>query len=146
LSSKEGRGAEHQFPHLYSQVGVGETVTVDVQKDAVVFAVEVVGGGEFEVVLIGVEVVQDLELVELELEPAKLVLLEVLMRDDVLDELIDDDVEDKVVMMMSEDTGGKTPQGSVDSMSLATYRLRAALPPHWMIRELAIASLGQMWG
>jgi len=141
---KEGRGAEHQFPHLYSQVGVGETGTVDVQRDAVIFVVEVVGEGEFEIVLIGVEVVQDLELVELELELelAKLALLEVLVRDDVLDELIDDDIENEVVVVMEEDTGGERRQGSLDSMSLATYRLRAALPPHWKIGELAIASLG----
>lgn len=45
LSLQFGSGFEHQFPHLYSQVGVGDTVVVDVQRDAVVLVVvvEVVG-------------------------------------------------------------------------------------------------------
>ena len=45
LSFQVGRGFEHQLPHLYSQVGVGVTVYVDVQREAVVLVVEVVGGG-----------------------------------------------------------------------------------------------------
>jgi hypothetical protein len=32
-SLKGGRGLEHHFPHLYSQVGIGVTVTVDVHND-----------------------------------------------------------------------------------------------------------------
>jgi hypothetical protein len=44
-SLKVGRGVEHHLPHLYSQVGVGEMVVVEVQRDAVlVVDVEVVGG------------------------------------------------------------------------------------------------------
>lgn len=35
-SLKAGIGVEHQFPHLYSQVGVGVVVNVEVQRDAVV--------------------------------------------------------------------------------------------------------------
>lgn len=41
----DGIGLEHHLPHWYSQVGVGETVTVDVQKEAVVFVLDVVEGG-----------------------------------------------------------------------------------------------------
>lgn len=37
LSVKLGIGLEHQLPHLYSQVAVGEVVTVVVQREAVVF-------------------------------------------------------------------------------------------------------------
>ena len=56
---KGGRGLEHQLPHLYSQVGDGETVTVVVQRDAVVLVDEVVGGSG---VVVGfVEVVQGVE-------------------------------------------------------------------------------------
>ena len=33
LSLKSGRGAEHHFPHLYSQVGVGVTMEVDVLQN-----------------------------------------------------------------------------------------------------------------
>ncbi len=45
MSLQVGRGVEHQLPHLYSQVGVGVTVYVEVQREAVVLVVEVVGGG-----------------------------------------------------------------------------------------------------
>jgi len=38
-SVQDGRGLEHQFPHLYSHVGLGETVTVEVQREAVVLVV-----------------------------------------------------------------------------------------------------------
>ena len=44
LSEKGGRGLEHQLPHLYSQVGVGEMVVVEVQREGVGL-VEVVGVG-----------------------------------------------------------------------------------------------------
>jgi hypothetical protein len=37
LSVNFGIGLEHHLPHLYSQVGVGEVVTVDVQREALVF-------------------------------------------------------------------------------------------------------------
>jgi hypothetical protein len=40
-SVNDGRGLEHHLPHWYSQVGVGEIVTVEVQREAVVL-VEVV--------------------------------------------------------------------------------------------------------
>lgn len=36
-SVKSGIGVEHQFPHEYSQVGVGVVVYVEVQREAVVF-------------------------------------------------------------------------------------------------------------
>jgi hypothetical protein len=49
-SEKGGRGFEHHEPHLYSQVGVGDTVTVEVHRDTlfvdVVDVVDVVGGQE----------------------------------------------------------------------------------------------------
>jgi len=51
LSLQVGRGVEHQLPHLYSQVGVGVTVYVEVQREAVVLVVEVVGGGGLLVVV-----------------------------------------------------------------------------------------------
>jgi hypothetical protein len=50
LSENGGSGFEHQLPHLYSQVGVGEIVVVDVHRDAVLLVVEV-----GDVVLGGVE-------------------------------------------------------------------------------------------
>ena len=34
---------EHHFPHLYSQVGIGETVVVDMQSETVGFDVVVTG-------------------------------------------------------------------------------------------------------
>jgi hypothetical protein len=56
----EGRGFEHHFPHLYSQVGSGAIVVVDVHKETVVVAlvvvVEVIGG--VVVVTAAVEVVE----------------------------------------------------------------------------------------
>lgn len=59
-SENSGMGVEHQFPHLYSQVGVGVTVVVFVQSDGlvevVVTTVEVVFV-EDEVVVTTVEVV-----------------------------------------------------------------------------------------
>ncbi len=46
LSVNLGIGFEHQFPHLYSQVGVADWVIVVVQRDTVVFVEvgDVVGG------------------------------------------------------------------------------------------------------
>lgn len=95
-SLKGGRGLEHHFPHLYSQVGVGDTVTVDVQREAVVLVlVLVVVGG----VVVGFEVVV---------------------------QLVDDDDDDEVFVVVAveldddDEDGGGALQGSVDSKSFAT--------------------------
>ena len=65
LSEKGGSGFEHQPPHLYSQVGVGEMVVVDVHRDTVLLVVEVgdvvLGGVELDGVELGVVEVVEVE-------------------------------------------------------------------------------------
>ena len=66
-SEKLGKGLEHQFPHEYSQVGIGETVVVTVHDDRVGDGVNVDVNDEDDVdVDVGVGV--GVELVELEEE------------------------------------------------------------------------------
>jgi hypothetical protein len=65
LLVKGGRGLEHHFPHLYSQVGVGEMVVVDVQRETVGLDV-VVTTGVVVVVTTGVVVVLVVVLVVVE--------------------------------------------------------------------------------
>ena len=56
---KGGSGLEHHFPHLYSQLGVGDTVTVEVQRDAVVFVDVVAGFVVVQDVVVGTVLVTD---------------------------------------------------------------------------------------
>jgi hypothetical protein len=100
LSVKTGRGVEHQFPHLYSQVGVGPTVYVDVQRDAVVFVVDVAGFVDegFAVVVQLVDMVElRVELGGLEgvVEVVQVVLLFVVVTEE---EVVELDVELVVVL------------------------------------------------
>jgi hypothetical protein len=145
LSFQVGRGFEHQLPHLYSQVGVGVTVYVDVQREAVVLVVEVVGGGggveELVEVLdviggvwVGVdEVVEVLEIVGVELVVGGLEeLVEGVGLDDVVggvegvvvgeleDVEVEEDVGGGVELELEEDEDPPLLQGWVDSRSLAT--------------------------
>jgi hypothetical protein len=149
-SLKSGIGVEHQFPQLYSQVGVGEVTIVVVQRDADVLVV-VVGlrvedvdrelvvldpGGDELVGLEDDEVEvdkdeEDVEGVGVELEETD--------DDDVVLELVDDklveDEDDVEVVDVEleevddEDEGGPPLHGSVDSISFATYRFNSAGPP-----------------
>ena len=45
-SLKGAKGLEHQLPHWYSQVGVGEMTVVEVQRDAVMRVLVLVLAGE----------------------------------------------------------------------------------------------------
>lgn len=130
LSVKGGRGLEHHLPHLYSQVGLGDIVTVEVQREAVVLVDVVVGGAG---VVVGFDVVEqlvDLEVVEVvrvDEEDVEVVVQVVLLDDE-------DDVPELVGVLVGaevddEDDGGGALQGSEDSRSVATYRFRVALPP-----------------
>ena len=151
---KVGRGLEHQFPHLYSQVGVGETVTVEVQRDAVVLVDEVEGRGVvvgFVVVqdvvgvvfvlvgdVVGFVVVQDVvgDVFALVGDVVGLVVVQDVVGDvfvlvgDVVGELVGEEVGVLVgVLLVDEEDGGEALQGSLDSKSLATYKSRVPLPP-----------------
>ena len=125
---KGGRGLEHQFPHLNSQVGDGDVVTVDVQRVAVVLVLVVVIR-----VFTGVVVVVVVE--GLVTDDFVVVVVEGLVTDDVVvvvvetvDEVDEDEDEVVVLVVIVEDTGG-APQGSVDSKSVATYKFKVELPP-----------------
>lgn len=135
-SVQVGRGLEHHLPHWYSQVGVGETVTVEVQREAVVFVVvvQVVEGLELDVVeeveevelvvLVAVEVVLELvDVMEVEEERVVVVVVEV--------EVLELEVDVVLVDGGTElEEGGPPPlHGWLDSKSAATYKLRADGPP-----------------
>ena len=124
ISVNGGRGLEHHFPHWYSQVGVGEVVTVDVQRDAVVLVEVVVGGAGvvvgFDVV---VQIVDDFEVLELA------GVLEQLVDDFEVLELAGVLVGAEVDEVDDDDDGGGALQGSVDSKSVATYKFKVELPP-----------------
>jgi hypothetical protein len=143
-SLKSGMGVEHQSPHLYSQVGVGVTVVVLVQRDGLVgvlvmvIMLVVVKRQEVDDVLLVVFKVEELEELELELELE----LEELDKTDELDELDElEELEELVVVLalvlelvlelmvlvleleveLELELGGFPPvQGSVDSISFAT--------------------------
>lgn len=132
---KGGRGLEHQLPHLYSQVGDGETVTVEVQRDAVVLVDEVVGGGG---VVVGfVEVVQgfdDVEVVGLVDEGDVVHEVVGLLVREVVGAVVGELVGELVGVLVGtllddEEDGGAALQGSLDSKSLATYKFKVPLPP-----------------
>jgi hypothetical protein len=133
---KAGRGLEHHFPHLYSQVGAGEIVTVDVQREAVVLVlVVVVVGGDvtgFDVVLV-VET-------EDEVDDEDFVVVQIV--EDGFEDVDDEDVGVLVgAELDDEDDGGGALQGSVDSKSVATYKFSVALsvllPVQGKLHELA---------
>ena len=163
-SVKGGRGPEHHFPHWYSQVGVGEIVIVEVQRDAVVLVVgEVVGG------VVGFDVVQGLDVVgnvgDVVGEVVDFVVVQgldvvgdvvgevvgiVLVGDVVgvvVGELVGELVEELVGVLVGdevedEEDGGGALQGSEDSKSLATYRSRVELPPQLSV-ELPVQGMLQ---
>jgi hypothetical protein len=69
-----GMGLEHQLPHLYSHVGVGTMLVVEVQRETLVLVVdgEVVVGFDVDEVVLGFDVgdvgyITDEELLVLEM-------------------------------------------------------------------------------
>jgi len=149
-AEKGGRGLEDHFPHLYSQLGGGEAVTVAVQRETVVLVVgDVVEGVLGDVVgdLVervehGVEdvvgdVVGDLvEGLEHGVEDVFGDVFGDVVGDlvEVVDHVVAGVVGEVVVVLAAEEVeddedGGGALHGSEDSRSFATYRFKDPLPP-----------------
>ena len=145
LLLKGGRGAEHQFPHVYSQVGVAVEVIVFVQREAVVlvgvFFVDVL----FADVLFADVLFVDVLLVDVLLVDVLLVdvlFVDVLFFDVVLPEVVVGDVVGKagvvkifeevvrdIVVVREVVVDEVHPQGWLDPKSCATYTSSANEPP-----------------
>lgn len=108
-SVNAGIGLEHQFPHEYSQVGVGVVVYVEVQRDAVVFVevVDVVGGDVVDTMLVVEDVLEVLLVVGgLDVLDEVVLLLELLLvvvtTLDVLELEEDEEEEEELLLLLEE--------------------------------------------
>jgi hypothetical protein len=134
LLLKGGRGCEHQFPHLYSQVGDGVSVIVFVQSEAVVVVVVVVVVGEVVVVVVVGEVVVVVVVEELVVVEVVVVVVVV-----VVDEVVLEDVVVVVEVVVVE----VNPHGSLDPKSVATYKSSAPAPPQ-VSEEFPVHAISQV--